>query len=294
MIGYLFVFISAFTGATKGYFGKSVSRKTTQLKDSVFVNIVRMLFCFFISLFIQLFDNNNKGFDLDGPALLYGTCAGVFVSAFVVLWLMCIKKWAYMLISISLMCGMILTVLLSFIVFKESVSLSQMIGMGLLVLAVLAMYSYSSKVKGKASLSAIILLIACGVSSGLYDFSQKLFVTYSKSSISHLNMLSYGVSILLLLVCYIMIKPGNGGHNTKILFKETAISVALMAICLFANSYFKAFAAKLLPASQVYPIYQGLLLLLSAVMSIFLFKEKLNKNGVVGMILSFVALMLIK
>jgi multidrug transporter EmrE-like cation transporter len=75
--------------------------------------------------------------------------------------------------------------------------------------------------------------------------------------------------------------------------KPIIIYVVVMAICLFLNSYFKTTAAKYLNAAQLYPINYGGSLILSMLMSTIIFKEKLNLKCIIGVLLSFVALILI-
>ena len=67
----------------------------------------------------------------------------------------------------------------------------------------------------------------------------------------------------------------------------------MMALCLFANSYFKTLAAGYLSAVLLYPLNQGCALILSAFMSATLFKEKLTLKAVIGMITAFAGLLII-
>ena len=69
--------------------------------------------------------------------------------------------------------------------------------------------------------------------------------------------------------------------------------IAVMAICLFLHSYFKTLAARYLDAAEIYPLSQGGAVILSMAMSALFFKEKINLRCVVGVVLSFVALLLI-
>ena len=66
-----------------------------------------------------------------------------------------------------------------------------------------------------------------------------------------------------------------------------------MALCLFANSYFKTLAARHLNAVLLYPLNQGCALILSAIMSTVLFKEKLTLKAAIGMISAFAGLLII-
>jgi multidrug transporter EmrE-like cation transporter len=75
--------------------------------------------------------------------------------------------------------------------------------------------------------------------------------------------------------------------------KPIWLYVLVMAVCLFANSFFKTQAAHYLDAVQLYPLNQGCAVVLSLLMSVFIFKEKINAKCIVGICLSFVALLMI-
>ena len=69
--------------------------------------------------------------------------------------------------------------------------------------------------------------------------------------------------------------------------------ILIMSVCLFLYSYFKTLAARYLSSAQLYPLSQSGSLILSTMMSAALFHERLNIKCVVGIALSFVALIVI-
>ena len=69
--------------------------------------------------------------------------------------------------------------------------------------------------------------------------------------------------------------------------------VAIMAVCLFANSYFKTLAAGRLAAVVLYPMTQGLSLIASAGMSALFFREKVTLRVALALLLAFPALLCI-
>jgi multidrug transporter EmrE-like cation transporter len=75
--------------------------------------------------------------------------------------------------------------------------------------------------------------------------------------------------------------------------KPIWIYVILMAACLFAYSFFKTKAAHYLDATELYPLSQGCSVVLSLLMASIIFKEKINTKCIVGITLSFLALLMI-
>ena len=66
--------------------------------------------------------------------------------------------------------------------------------------------------------------------------------------------------------------------------------IVIMSVMLIANSYFKTKAATHLDSAQLYPLTQGLALILSTLMASVFFKEKLTLKCVVGIFIAFIGL----
>lgn len=295
-MGYLFIFIALISGTAKGYCGKKISNSITTEKQSIFINAVRMIFCLLISFVILLPEIISGSFVLDVEAIAYGTMAGITLSAFLVTWLLAVKHGAFMLISVTQMFGVVVTLVCSFLVFSYTILPRQMIAIALLIVAVIIMASYSTKLKGSLSIKAIILLVLCGLSSGLYDFSLKLFTHFSSASVSTLNLFSYLVAAVVLGAIFLFCKDSKdkNAFDAKKMLHDTGIVVIVMSICLFVNSYFKALANNYIPPAQLYPIYQAGGLIFSALMSMLFFKEKITPRCILGLIIAFVSILLLK
>lgn len=291
-MGYLYIVIALLAGATKGFMGKRISNTVTTYRQSVFVNMLRMLICVAVSVGTLLIESGGNGFVMDKEAFIYGGLAGVALSAFLITWLLAVRHGAFMLISVSQMFGVVITLICSYFVFRDPIVPKQLIAVLILIAAVLIMASYSSIIKGKLSAVGIFLIIACGTSNGLYDFSLKLFTYYSEASVSVLNLISYATSGIVLVA--MMSMPSDDSFDKKALFKSGFMPVLIMSVCLFINSYFKAAANNYLTVAQVYPLNQAGGLILSALMSAAFFKEKITFRCAIGMALAFVAVILLK
>ena len=292
-MGYISILIALLAGTTKGFLGKKLSNTVTTHRQSVFVNMIRMVICIFISLAVLAVEGLGNGLYMDGAAWLFGAFAGVTISLFMVTWLLAVRQGAYMLISVAQMFGVVVTLVCSLIVFRDPITPRQLLAMAILIVAVLIMASYSTSLKGKLSLGAVVLVVLCGVSSGLYDFSLKLFTHYSEASISTLNLITYTIAAIVLWL-FFLLPSKEGAFDAKKMLRSTFLFIVIMSVCLFVNSYFKALANNYLLPAQVYPIYQAGGLIFSAVMAAVFFKEKITPRCVIGLILAFVAILLLK
>lgn len=292
-MGYLFLLIALFAGATKGYCGKKISGYTNGFYHSFLANIFRMIFCTIIGFLLILLTDDFGVLTQTFDMILISALSGVSTAIFVVTWLISVRKSAYMMLDIFLMLGVLIPLVASNIFFNETIKFTQWIGIILLIIAVFIMCSYNNSIKTKITPSSFILLLVCGISNGIADFSQKVFTkNIPNGSTAAFNFYTYVFAALVLITAIVFLpKPEKTNKNSNI--KKMFGYIPLMALFLFVNSYFKTLAAKYLSAVLLYPLNQGCALILSAIMSAVLFKEKLTIKAVIGIITAFISLIII-
>lgn len=295
-MGYLFITIALLVGSAKGYCGKKTSGYTNGNKDAVAFSLLRMIFCVIIGALVITFEGSMKYVLPPIPIILISALSGVATSIFVVSWLVSVKKGAYMMIDVFLMVGTLVPLLLGQALFGEMIALKQWIGFVILIIAVVIMCSYNNTIKEKISPFALFLLVVSGITSGLADFSQKLFVKQATEiPTSVFNFYTYVFSALTLVVFYIYfsLTQKEETEKKKSYTGKVIMYIGIMAACLFINSYFKTLAAHYLDSAKLYPLNQGLALVISMFMSSLLFGEKLTKKSVFGVALAFLGLLII-
>jgi len=296
-VGYLFLTVALVCGIIKGYCGKRSSAGIKQISDAMMVNTLRMLFCIFIGLFIVLLKSSPNALAPNGAVLAIAALAGVGTALFTVSWLLSVREGAYMMVDVFLLIGAILPITFCAVLFDEPVKLTQGIGIALLVIAGYIMCTYNISIKGKMTFKALVLLTVCAVSNGVTDLAQKLLTKTSGGDVAVFNLYTYLFAALALGICCLIFrareKKTSRVERPADVIKPIIGYVLVMAICLFLNSYFKTLAATRLTATEIYPLYQGGAVVLSMLMSAVFFKEKINLRCILGVALSFVALIMI-
>ncbi len=294
-MGYLFLSISLFAGVTKGFCGKKTSGYADDYRDAVLVNVIRMLFCIVVGFIFVLTGGGISSLVPHGQMLPYAALAGVSTAIFAVTWLLSVRVGAYMLVDISLMCGVFVPVVGSLIFLGEAIRWQTLTGLALLIAAVVCMYLYNNKTKAKLTIVAAVILLLCGIASGLSDFSQKLYVESGGEAVAAFSFYTYVFAALVLLLFrgYIALRYRHTPREGHLPMKCVLPFIAVMALCMFAASFFQTLAARHLPAATLYPLARGISLILSAVMSGVCFREKPSAGSLIGMGLAFVALILI-
>ncbi|MCQ2387341.1 MAG: EamA family transporter [Clostridia bacterium] len=301
-MGYLFIALALIAGVTKGYCGKKTSGIVKVSRDAVFLNTVRMLICIIFGfLFCLILGNKISDFSISNKTLLISLVSGIANAFFVVLWLLLTKSNAYMLVEVFLTMSVFVPTILCRFIYNESIVVFQWIGLVLLVVASFLMCLYNLSLKKSFSIKSLLLLILCGASNGFASFSQKWFTkSIENGVVAVFNFYSYIFSFIVLLIYFIFYQIISNKYNEEKGFtfvKKFNVSsylyIFIMAVCLFLHSFFSTSATNYLDAVQIYPIMQGGSLVLSLLMSRIVFKEKINKYCILGIILAFVALIFI-
>ena len=298
MLGYLFLALALLAGVIKGYCGKKSGGTLVLASDAMLVNTVRMLACIVIGVALIAIGNDWSSLTLDPTVIWISALSGVCTSLFVVSWLLAIRTGAFMMVDVFLLKGVLIPLVVCAIFFDEPIILIQWIGIAVLIIAGYVMCSYNAKLKGKMTLKAFLMLLLCAASYGCTDLSQKLFVNLSPvSDNSVFQFYTYIFAALTLVICSLVFrsheKKTNELRSPIAVVKPIAIYVGVMAICLYANSYFKTAAAIYLDAAQIYPLSQGGALVLAMIMAAIFFKEKITLRSIIGVVLCAVALLMI-
>ncbi len=292
-MGYLFLLTALVAGATKGYCGKKTSGYVNEYKDAMLANSIRMILCTLIGLGMVLVSSGVGALRINRTVFLISLLSGAANSAFVVFWLISVKRGAYMMLDVFCMLGILIPLIGCALCFGEEIRINHIIGIVILLAAVCIMCSYNNSIKSKMTVSSFILLLVCGAANGFSDFSQKLFVKLSdNTSIAVFNLYTYLVSAVILII-FFLVFSGRAENKAPSAIKPIFGYILIMSVCLFLYSYFKTLAAQHLSSAQLYPLAQSGSLILSTVMSAVLFHERLNIKCIVGISMSFAALIVI-
>ena len=290
-VSYIFVLIAVFFGSAKGAISKKISVGISTLQDNLFVNGFRMLFCCIIGLGALAFSGGVQQLAVGWKEIAISVLSGVSFSAFVLVWMACVRHGALVMIDVSLTMGVIIPMLGEKLMWGTDISARQWLGFALLVVGILVLGSYNNSIKKKLSLTAILLLVCCGVANGFASLSQKMFIAFCPDTSTNVfNFYTY-FSALILLGGMLMFKPKTVCEKIK--DKKLMFVIFLVAVCPYLNLMFKMLAGVKLTPTQIYPLCHGLGIINSSVIGMVFFKEKINAKAIVGMAISIAALMLI-
>jgi drug/metabolite transporter (DMT)-like permease len=220
-MGYLFLFLALTFGIIKAYCGKRSSFASECTYDAVVINTVRMVCCIFISLVIILISRDASAIFGTRQMISISVLSGISTACFTVSWLLSVHTMAYMLVEVFVMGGTVIPLVLCAILYKESISIVQVAGIVLLLISVYCMCSYKKTDKVKITAKSFLLLLLCAISSGLSDFSQKLYIKETENAdVSVFNLYTYVFAAIVLIFAGIVFRAKEKKECAKLPMRQ--------------------------------------------------------------------------
>jgi len=233
--------------------------------------------------FILLILNESKSFSYQ--TLLYGSGLGfLFVITFFLLAFAISRAGAGLAITSSRL-SVIIPILLAIIIFNELPNELHLLGF-LLTFVTFVLFYFSVRSGHKEGDGALkyFFLIAVFIGIGINDFALKFYKVWRSELEEPFFMFFIFSSAFIYSTIYIIVK------KVKIK-KETALWGMVLGIPNVFSTFFLLAALSMLPAILVYPFMNIGIIVLTTVMAFFIWKEKLNRWGVLALASGLLAIL---
>ncbi len=306
---YLVLLGALFCLTVKGYSGKRVSCYVKSNDNAFVFNLLRMVFCIIIGFAFVFFEGAQQFFLPEGRMIAICILAGLSNAAFLVFWMLAIRKNSMVFVDVGLTLGSLLPSVLCLVLFDEPFALSKMIGFAIILFATFIL-SLDNKEKTKKTTSGIILLVLAALGDGMSGFSQQLFkhcytengkiagqVLYPKTIYHFYTYIFSAVVLVAFLLIYRVIERNEKNESEEkseravgegVLSMRVVIHIFVMAVCLFLANYLQTVAtADYKMSSQLmYPIIRGGTLVTVNIVAACFFSEKITRNKIIGSFVS--------
>lgn len=217
-------------------------------------------------------------------AVILGIISGIFYLMGFVLLQTNIRKNGIILSTLFMRLGVLVPIAMALIIFNERPSYMEVGG---IILAIAAIFVINfEKDKGEGKKSAVYLLLFLLIAGGLNDsFANIQDKIGNRACNDQYLLITFAVALLSSVVMIFVKKQ----HFTLI---DLGIGM-LVGLPNYYCSRFLLLSLSKLKAIIVYPMYNIGTILLISLMGILLFKEKLGKNKIIGLLLVIAALILL-
>jgi drug/metabolite transporter (DMT)-like permease len=304
-MAYLFLVIALACLSVKGYCGKKTSTDIKTSTDPLLFNLLRMLLCIVIGFVMILIDGATTQMSVE-PLMLWITAgAGAANAAFLICWILAVRRIPLVTMDVSLTIGSILPAVLCLILFNVPISPYKMIGFGMILLATLVLSGYGKSVGRRPGVLGVLLAVIATLGEGLSSFCQQLYkqyftaeggVTY-ENSVYQFYTYVFAAAILLLVFLGLAIygyrkkEKEPKSQYVRGLFascKHPFPYIVVMAICMFAANYLQTAATTVygMTSQELYPVIKGGCLVTVNLTAMLFFNEKPTWRSITGSVIA--------
>lgn len=292
----LLLAISILVCLTSGILGNMYSKKyISGVKD-------RFLYCIIVQSFAAIMLFVLAGFTIKCSAytVILAVCFGAItiIQSLSNLSALAIGPWSYTAVINSF--STVITALSGYLFWQEKLSTVKIIGIVLMV-GCLCLATAKDETKKKASLKWLLLTLLTSLSTAGVGLLQKVHQNSPhKHELSQFLIIAFISSVILSTVAYFVSgrfkkdESANGGLK-KIILDKKVLFLGMVAVGIFMalNNEFNLYLVGTMDSAVFFPMVNGGGLILSVLMSVLLFKEKLSWKQSIGVLLGIVATLLL-
>ncbi len=307
--------IAGLAGISKVVAMKSCGKVCPGEYNSVRINAFRAAICLAVSAVIFAVGGANVEWNGSWIWLLSGISNAIMMFA----WVLCAEKMGLVFLEAFCMVGSVaIPLFLAPLLFDgETVSIPQWAGVLCLLIALRFLFAKKNEkapadgaeasfaargteeAKGalKRSLQTVwIYILLLILSNAGMSITQKLYpVRIGKEYTAFFNLMTFAVVFLCFAVVMIFEKAVHGRNilpENAASGKKLAVLISLAAVMIYIYSYFSTLAAGELPSAVYYPLIRGIGMLLTVLCDTLIFKQKITKNILIGLIFIFASILL--
>lgn len=291
MINYILLASSVLLGSFKNIFTKKVKNKSNDFFGVSKANLFLFAIAFLV---VYIFYFIKNGFVINAPILI-SFCYAIFTLLAQISLFVAVGSGPVAVSSLFYSCGFILPTIYGIIAYNEQVNVLQIIGISLILVS----FVLATQFTGKGKLNFKWLLSALGglIFSGLVGICQKIFVKeYTTYSLDGFLCLSFLIMIFLsaimLGVCVAFNKKKPKPTKEKNL-KIFVISSLVLGVIIGLANKLNTYLSGVFISAVSFPTINGGTIIFTALMSAVLLKEKLSVKQWIGIIIGFLAILLI-
>ena len=254
------------------------------------------IFTALISLFAMLFffitDKGGLNFPIE--MIPYGIASGAFYCIASFLTFVAFGCGSFVLTNLFLSYSLLFSVGYGLFFLNDPATPLTYIGIALMMVSVFlvrgAKKGDRNEEKVKISLKWIVCVALSVIGSGMFGVMQKLQqVKFEKSCDNEFMIVTLGFSALVLLIAGIIMN----GKDLLYILRHGGLYASVAGVSNGATNLLNLVVNAMIPISIAAPTRSGIKIVISFLISLFIFKEKLTKRQVVGVIIGAAALVLL-
>jgi drug/metabolite transporter (DMT)-like permease len=220
-------------------------------------------------------------------AIACGIACGVMYAVSKTVILKGYEKTSVAFMTLCHSAGMILPCVLGHFLGVEEIGIISLVGILLVVLSIVLIKDGGTEKKSFELMGIIIGIVIFLMSGGIMIVQKLMGLYFTGQSVSAYNFYSFVVAFLIL-GAFVRPRAIEGKDKAPVVLCAAGSAVSLCTISLVMTSLSGS-----VPSVILFPLFNGLGIILVCIGSVFVFKEKMTAKKIIGLILGVFALCLI-
>lgn len=266
-----------------------------------YYNLLSALFALIALCFVGFYGFN------DLPTLLCALGTAVFMAIELFAGIEALKGCSLIVSQMFSVGALFIPCLLGIFLFDEPMTVWQWVGLALFMVSMYFLIAppknkEENSPKQKLSVKTLVMLILSLLAGGFVMVLQKVFaVLVPDGNVATYSFLMFALNALMLYVCYAVLAfKRRGAENAvktergwKPLSKVLLICGAFLALAVFAINQLVTTMAESVPSAILYTVSYAISILITLLVSVFYYKEKITWKNVVGIVLCLGSILII-
>lgn len=232
--------------------------------------------------------------------IVFGVIYGVIIALFLIFKMASLGSGPVSITSLIGCCSLIVPTLFGLIFYREAVNFLQIIGLVLLFIALYLCVDPKSnmKISKKWIVFCVIFFLCAGASGIILKMYNKSDSSAEMNTMMIITALTAMVSFVIIYVVSGLLRVKNNQSFLIIEKNKNAFlwSILFIGLCgLVSGGYqrLNMYLTGALPSIVFFPTFNGVVIFLSCISGVVLFKEKLSVKQIVGLVLGVICIMLV-
>ena len=278
--------------AVQSYMSKKTSGLLTKRSTLVLFCIYEFSLSALFGLVSVALSGGFKGFG--SAVVLYGVLSGLAMLLSTVCSLTAMKSGTISLVSLFGTAGLIVPCLANHFFFHKRMSIMQWVGIAVFIAAAYLLIATSKNVFGKFSFKTFLLLIGALAAEGFTMVFQQLFAESSKTpNVTLFSFVSF-LSIAVLMLPVLPVIAATEKEKLKPMDKRLIIPGLVAALAILFISILVTYATSIASPVVIFTFSAGGIMIISALVGIVFFKEKISIKGWIGILLGITSMIFLK
>ncbi len=297
MFNYILLGISLFLGVGKHLISKAGKKEFAGVDRLMSANVITALLALAVFGLGGLAPEGMKDPTLLLLALLYGLltmgCQSLYILA--------VKNGSVSVCSLIYSSCFLIPTVFSALLYESGISPFRLIGIAVMLLSILLVSYQRKEGEKEMSLFSLVMAFVAMCSAGSVGILQKLYIhEFGGEGMNEFLFASFAFMLLLSLLTKAVLWMVEGKtreqKNERCAYafpRAFLLCAVILSVCVVSTNKLNLFLVGAMPGILFFPIINGGTVMLSALLSRFLFGEKLKPMRVAGLLLGLVATVLI-